>query len=132
MPNVTIIIPILNVQPYIRECLDSVVDQTLTDIEVFLVDAGSTDGTREILEEYVAKDKRFILLEDTAHSTGYAKNLGIKLAKGKYVAIVESDDYIASDMIEKLYCTAEQYELDIVKGNYRSFLGKNFPDSIIR
>ena len=124
MPNVTIIIPILNVQPYIRECLDSVVDQTLTDIEVFLVDAGSTDGTREILEEYVAKDKRFILLEDTAHSTGYAKNLGIKLAKGKYVAIVESDDYIASDMIEKLYCTAEQYELDIVKGNYRSFLGK--------
>lgn len=124
MPKVTIVIPVLNVQPYIRECLESVVNQTLTDIEIFCVDAGSTDGTLEIEQEYVKRDSRVIILEDKAHSTGYAKNIGFQLAKSKYVAIVESDDYIALDMMEKLYDTAERYELDIVKGNYRSFLGE--------
>lgn len=124
MPKVTIVIPVLNVQPYIRECLDSMVNQTLTDIEIFCVDAGSTDGTLEIEQEYAEKDSRISILNDIEHSTGYAKNLGFQLAKSKYVAIVESDDYIASNMMEKLYNTAEQYDLDIVKGNYRSFLGE--------
>lgn len=124
MPKVTIIIPVLNVQPYICECLDSVVNQTLTDIEIFCVDAGSTDGTLEIEREYAKKDSRITILDDVKHSTGYAKNLGCRLASSKYVAIVESDDYIAADMMEKLYNAAEQYELDMVKGNYRSFLGE--------
>lgn len=124
MPKVTIVIPVLNVRPYIEECLDSVVNQTLTDIEIFCVDAGSTDGTLEIEQEYARKDSRITILDDSAHSTGYAKNLGFQLAHSKYVAIVESDDYIALDMMEKLYDTAEQYELDMVKGNYRSFLGE--------
>ena len=124
MPKVTIVIPVLNVRPYIRECLDSVVNQTLTEIEIFCVDAGSTDGTLEIEQEYAKKDSRITILEDTACSTGYAKNIGFQLAQSKYVAIVESDDYIALDMMEKLYDTAEQHGLDIVKGNYRSFLGE--------
>lgn len=124
MPKVTIVIPVLNVRSYIEECLDSVVNQTLTDIEIFCVDAGSTDGTLEIEQEYARKDSRITILDDSAHSTGYAKNLGFQLAQSKYVAIVESDDYIALDMMEKLYDTAEQYELDMVKGNYRSFLGE--------
>lgn len=124
MPKVTIVIPVLNVRPYIEECLDSVVNQTLTDIEIFCVDAGSTDGTLEIEQEYARKDSRITILDDSAHSTGYAKNLGFQLAHSKYVAIVESDDYIALDMMEKLYDTAEKYELDMVKGNYRSFLGE--------
>ena len=124
MPKVTIVIPVLNVQPYIRECLDSVVNQTLTDIEIFCIDAGSIDGTLEIEQEYAKKDSRITILDDTAHSTGYAKNLGFQRANGKYMAIVESDDYIALDMMEKLYNAAEQNELDIVKGNYRSFLGE--------
>ena len=124
MPKVTIVIPVLNVEPYIRECLDSVVNQTLTDIEIFCVDAGSTDGTLEIEQEYAAKDSRITILDDIARSTGYSKNIGFKLAKSKYVAIVESDDYIALDMMEKLYNLAEEYDLDMVKGNYRTFLGE--------
>ncbi len=124
MPKVTIVIPSLNVQPYIRECLDSVVHQTLTDLEIFCVDAGSTDGTLEIEQEYERQDSRVRILEDTAHSTGYAKNLGIDLAASGYVAIVEPDDYIAEDMMEKLYDAAVRYDLDMVKGNYRSFLGE--------
>lgn len=124
MPKVTIVIPVLNVEPYIRECLDSVVNQTLTDIEIFCVDAGSTDGTLEIEQEYAAKDSRITILDDIARSTGYAKNIGFEFAKSKYVAIVESDDYIALDMMEKLYNLAEEYDLDMVKGNYRTFLGE--------
>ena len=123
MPKVTIVIPVLNVEPYIRECLDSVVNQTITDIEIFCIDAGSTDGTLEIEQEYAAKDSRITILDDIARSTGYSKNIGFKLAKSKYVAIVESDDYIALDMIEKLYNIAEKFDLDMVKGNYRTFLG---------
>lgn len=124
MPKVTIIIPILNVFPYLRECLDSVVNQTLADIEIFCIDAGSTDGSLELEQEYAQKDPRIRILEDTARSTGYAKNLGIKQAAGKYVAIVESDDYIALDMMDRLYDTAEKYDLEVVKGNFRTFLGE--------
>jgi glycosyltransferase involved in cell wall biosynthesis len=124
MPKVTIVIPVLNVRPYIKECLDSVVNQTLSDIEIFCIDAGSTDGTLEIEKEYAARDSRVTILDDDAHSTGYAKNLGISRASSPYVAIVESDDYIAPDMMEKLYQTAAAYDLDMVKANYRSFLGE--------
>lgn len=124
MPKVTIIIPVLNVRPYIEECLDSVVNQTLSDIQIFCIDAGSTDGTLEIEKEYAARDSRVTILDDGAHSTGYAKNLGVRQAESPYVAIVESDDYIALDMMEKLYRTAVEYDLDMVKANYRSFLGE--------
>lgn len=124
MSKVTIIIPILNVRPYIKECLNSVVNQTLSDIEIFCVDAGSTDGTLEIEKEYAARDSRITILDDFARSTGYAKNLGIRRAKSPYIAIVESDDYIAPDMMEKLYQTAVKYDVDMVKANYRSFLGE--------
>lgn len=124
MAKVTIVIPVLNVRPYIKECLDSVVNQTLTDIEIFCVDAGSTDGTLEILQEYAERDRRIELIPSKKKSYGYQMNLGFQFANSKYVAIVESDDYIALDMMEKLHDTAEQYELDLVKGNYRSFLGE--------
>ena len=71
MSKVTIIIPILNVRPYIKECLNSVVNQTLSDIEIFCVDAGSTDGTLEIEKEYAARDSRITILDDFARSTGH-------------------------------------------------------------
>ena len=93
MPKVSIIMPSLNVRDYIEKCLDSVLGQTLQDIEVICVDADSTDGTHEILERYAKKDSRVRLLRDDQHSTGYAKNLGIDMARGEYVGIVEPDDY---------------------------------------
>lgn len=124
MPKVTVIIPVLNVRPYIKECLDSVINQTLRDIEIFCIDAGSTDGTLEIEKEYAARDSRITILDDDAHSTGYAKNLGVCRSKSPYVAIVESDDYIVPDMMEKLYQKAVEHDLDMVKANYRSFLGQ--------
>ena len=91
-PKVTIILPTLNMEPYIRQSMDSVLNQTLKEIEVFVVDASSTDRTRDIVEEYAQKDPRVSLLEDIKKSTGYAKNIGIERSSAPYVAIVITRD----------------------------------------
>ena len=100
MPKVSIVMPSLNVRPYIEECLDSVQNQTLKDIEILCVDAGSTDGTLEFLRERAAADSRIQVIESDRKSYGYQINLGIKAAKGEYFAILESDDYIIPEMYE--------------------------------
>lgn len=128
--KVSVIVPSLNVVPYIRKCMDSILNQTLQEIEVFAVDAASTDGTREILEEYARMDRRVTLLEDTQKSTGFAKNLGILKSHASYIAIVESDDYIALDMLEKLYEKAEETGADIVKANYSTFVEEHGGESV--
>lgn len=104
--------------------MDSLVNQTLKEIEIICVDAASNDGTRELLETYASKDARVKILEDTMHSTGYAKNIGIEVAKGEYIGIVESDDYVAAEAYEHLYDCASKYHTDIVKGNYKAFTGE--------
>lgn len=124
MCKVSIIVPTYNVAPYIRECMDSLINQTLEEIEILCVDAASGDGTRELLELYAEKDARVKILDDVMHSTGYAKNLGIEAAKGEYIGIVESDDYVALDTYERLYTCAAQYHTDIIKGNYKAFTGE--------
>ena len=121
LPKVSIIMPSLNVRPYIEQCMESVLGQTLQDIEVICVDADSTDGTREILEKYAAQDSRVRLLRDTKHSTGFAKNLGIDEAQGEYIGIVEPDDYVNIHMFERLYEVAVRDRLDIARGDYTSF-----------
>lgn len=123
MCKVSIIVPTYNVAPYLTECMDSLLSQTLKEIEILCVDAASNDGTREALESYAKKDARVRILDDTMHSTGYAKNIGIEAAQGAYIGIVESDDYVAPDTYEQLYSCAVQYHTDIVKGNYKAFTG---------
>ncbi|EOS39861.1 hypothetical protein C808_00831 [Lachnospiraceae bacterium M18-1] len=123
MCKVSIIVPTYNVVPYIAECMDSLVNQTLKEIEILCVDAASADGTREVLESYAAKDARVKILDDIMHSTGYAKNIGIEAAQGEYIGIVESDDYVALDTYEQLYGCAVLHHPDIVKGNYKAFSG---------
>ena len=124
MCKVSIIVPTYNVAPYIRECMDSLINQTLEEIEILCVDAASDDGTRELLEIYAAKDCRVKILDDIMHSTGYAKNIGIEAAKGEYIGIVESDDHVALETYECLYNCAVRYHTDIVKGNYKAFTGE--------
>ena len=126
--KVSVIVPCLNGELYIQKCLDSIITQTLREIEVLVVDAFSTDDTRKIVKEYVKKDNRIRLLDDSEKSTGYAKNLGILKARGEYIAIVEPDDYIAIDMLEKLYKVACDTSADIVKGNYCSTISNNDKD----
>ena len=120
-PKVSVIMPSLNVAPYIRECIESVVNQTLKDIEIICVDAGSTDGTLEVLEEYAAKDERVKLLHSDKKSYGYQMNMGIDAATGEYMGIVETDDWADANMFEQLYLSAKENDADFVKSNYYKF-----------
>lgn len=123
-PKVSVIMPSLDVAPYIRECMESVTNQTLKDIEIICVDAGSTDGTLEVLEEYTAKDSRITIIRSDKKSYGYQVNLGIDTAKGEYIGIVETDDYIETDMYRALSIVADKYQLDILKADFEMFWGE--------
>ena len=121
MIKVSIIMPSLNVASYIRETMDSVISQTLKEIEIICVDAGSTDGTLEILKEYASSDDRIRVILSEKKSYGYQMNLGISAATGEYIGIVETDDYVEPDMYEKLFDAAEKNNADIVKGDFDLF-----------
>jgi glycosyltransferase involved in cell wall biosynthesis len=109
--------PSLNTARYIREALDSVVNQTLKDIEIICIDAGSTDGTREIIGEYAERDSRIRVIDSPVKSYGYQMNVGLDAAKGSYIGIVEPDDYVLPEMYEELYGQAISENLDVIKGN---------------
>ncbi len=129
MAKVSVIIPVYNVEKYLRECLDSVVNQTLKDIEIICVDDGSTDDSGAILDEYAAKDSRIKVIHKENGGYGKAMNVGIDSATGEYIGIVEPDDYVELNMFENFYKIVSENNLDFVKGyyyNYSSFpLEKN-------
>ncbi|MCR2049406.1 glycosyltransferase [Acetatifactor muris] len=122
MPKITVIMPSLNVAGYIRPCMESVLAQTMQDMEILVIDAGSEDGTWEILQEYAALDKRINMMQSDRKSYGYQVNLGISLARGEYVGIVETDDIILPDMYEILYGAAKSTKADYVKGVAEAFI----------
>ncbi|MBP3616367.1 MAG: glycosyltransferase family 2 protein [Alphaproteobacteria bacterium] len=116
--KISIIVPVYNVQKYLDKCLKSIISQTLTDIEIILVDDGSTDSSGLICDKYAKKDKRIKVIHQKNARQGAARNAGIKLATGDYIGFVDSDDYITSDMFEKLYKKAYIYDADIVMCDY--------------
>lgn len=120
--KVSVLMPSYNVVKYIREAMDSVLGQTLHDIEAVCIDAGSTDGTLEILEEYASGDDRVRVIKSDKKSYGYQMNLGIENARGEYIGIVETDDYIEPGMYEHLYNAAIENDADIVKSDYDMFV----------
>lgn len=120
--KVSVVVPSLNVADYIEECMDSIIGQTLQEMEIICIDAGSTDGTFEILQKYAEKDKRVLLIHSDKKSYGYQINLGIRTARGKYLGIVETDDYIDAKMYQELYQTAVEHDLDFVKAGFDVFV----------
>lgn len=124
MTKVTFILPSLNVADYIEECIESALGQSLSETEVLCIDAGSTDGTEEILRRY-AEDERYRdrirFLHSDVKSYGYQVNLGIREAKGEYIAILETDDYVRSDMAGKMYTVAQDTQADMVRADYEAF-----------
>lgn len=112
--KVSVIIPVYNEEVYLRECLDSVLIQTLKDIEVLCIDDGSTDHSLQVLQEYAVKDSRIRIFKQSNQFAGVARNLGMKYAKGQYLSFLDSDDYFESHMLEKMYQTAEAKKADIV------------------
>lgn len=117
-PKVSVVIPIYNVERYLRQCLDSVVNQTLKDIEIICVDDGSPDNCGAIIDEYAQKDNRIVAIHKENGGYGSAINYGFAIAKGEYIGIVESDDWIAPNMYELLYNKAIQTGSEIVKGAF--------------
>lgn len=118
MPKISVIIPIYNVEKYLRECLDSVVNQTLSDIEIICINDDSPDNSLQIVKEYAAKDNRIQVITKPNGGYGSACNMGLAQASGDYIAILESDDFIAPEMYEKLYNLAVEYDADIVKSPF--------------
>ncbi len=126
MPKVSVIMPCLNMEKFIKPCIDSVIHQTLNDIEILVIDAGSTDETLSILDEYAHLDSRIQLLHSAKKSYGYQVNQGISMASGEYIGIVETDDFVQEDMFEVLYKKALETKADYVKGISEAFYqGKN-------
>lgn len=115
---VSVIMPVYNVEKYIRKALDSFVYQTLSDIEIICVDDGSTDSSRKIVEEYMEKDKRVKLLTQKNQGAGAARNFGMKHAQGKYLYFFDSDDYCVPELLEKVVNKAELTNADITVLDY--------------
>ena len=124
-PKVSVIVPVYNTQEYIYECVNSLICQTLEDIEIILVNDGSTDSSPDILDNFAKKDKRIKVIHQKNKKQGGARNSGIKIAKGEYITFVDSDDWVDRYFLEKLYEKAIQSKSDIVMCDYyraKSFL----------
>lgn len=121
MPKVSVIVPVYGVEKYIHQCIDSILNQTLDDIEILLIDDGSKDNCPAIIDEYAKKDSRIRAIHQENGGYGKAVNNGLSKAIGEYVAIVEPDDFIESNMFEVLYNDAKQNDVDVVKGPYYDY-----------
>ena len=117
-PKISVIMPSLNVGDYMEQCLSSVLNQSLKEIEVICVDAGSTDQTLDIIKKHQKNDKRIKLINSDKKSYGHQVNIGLKEARGIYVSIVETDDYIDENMLKDLYESSQDNTVDIIKANF--------------
>lgn len=123
-PKISVIMPIYNVAEYLEESLESVLNQSLKEIEVICVNDGSTDTSDEILDKYARLDKRIVVIHKENTGYGQSMNLGMKQAIGEYIAILEPDDLMRKDMLRDLYKLAVKYDVDFVKSNYAGMHGE--------
>lgn len=115
---ISVIIPVYNVENYLRQCLDSILNQTYTDFEVICVNDGSTDNSLNILKEYAKKDSRIKVISQKNKGPSKARNVGLKHANSEYICFIDSDDKIEPDFFEKLYAVRDMSDLITVKINY--------------
>lgn len=119
MPKVSVIVPVYNVEKYISKCLDTLVNQTLDDIEIIIVNDGSKDKSKEIIKKYEIKNSQKIkYYEKENGGLSDARNYGMKYANGEYIAFLDSDDYVELDMYEKMYEIAKKENSDMVECNF--------------
>lgn len=123
---ISVIVPIYNVKEYLERCVESIITQTYEKMEIILVDDGSTDGCRELCDSYKNKDKRIKVIHQENQGLSGARNAGIDIARGKYIVFIDSDDFIATSFVEKLYSICLKYNADIaicdyLQGNYKEF-----------
>lgn len=119
--KITVIVPVYNVEDYLDKCLDSVIKQTYKNIEIIVVNDGSTDNSGEICQEYAQKDNRITYVEQENGGLSDARNAGLERMTGSYVTFVDSDDWIEQDYVEVLYNKLTEYQADVSVGNYYSY-----------
>lgn len=119
MPLISVIMPTYKVEEYLPQCLESVMNQDFQDIEIIPVDDGSPDSCGAIIDNYASQDERIHPIHQKNGGYGKAVNAGMAKASGKYIAIVETDDYIEPDMLSSLYRVAEKYQASVVKAGFR-------------
>ena len=131
MDLISIIVPVYNVEKYLRRCLDSIINQSYKNIEVLLIDDGSTDNSGKICDEYKKRDTRIKVLHEKNEGQATARNLGIRNAKGKYISFIDSDDFVDIYFIEKLYSNIIEESADIsVCATHKFFKNKDTEDII--
>lgn len=123
-PKVSVIVPICNVEKYIRQALESLKNQTLKEIEIICVDDGSSDNSGKIADEFMREDARFRVIHKSNSGYGHTMNCGIKMASTNYIAVLESDDIASLDMMEKLYGAISKYDVDMVKADFYNYFGE--------
>lgn len=114
MIKVSVLVPVYNVEKYLEKCLDSIINQSLKEIEILLIDDGSTDKSGKICDDYAKKDNRIVVIHQENQGVSAARNRGIELAKGEYISFVDSDDLVDEKMLVVLYDKGEKYNLDLV------------------
>ncbi len=131
-PKVSIVVPCYGVEKYLDRCMDTIVNQTLKEIEIILVDDGSPDNVPQMCDEWAAKDRRVKVIHKENGGLGYARNSGLEISNGEYVIFIDSDDYIDCEMMEKLYSAAKTKDYDIVYCgiNFEYKKGKFFKKNI--
>ena len=118
MAKVSIIVPIYNVEKYLHRCVDSIINQSYKDLEIILVDDESPDKCPEMCDEYAKQDSRVKVIHKKNGGLGHARNSGLEIATGEYVAFIDSDDYVEPDMVEKLYADCVENNLDAIFADF--------------
>nr|QGT49628.1 hypothetical protein Melaina855_0150 [uncultured Candidatus Melainabacteria bacterium] len=119
--KISVIVPVYNVEKYLSQCIESILNQSLREIEIICINDGSSDSSLQILEKYKNLDERIIIVDKNNTGYGASCNIGLKLSRGEYISIIETDDFIASNMLEDMYNLAIKNSVDIVKSAYYEY-----------
>lgn len=130
MVNISVIVPIYNVEKYLDECIKSICNQTFTNFEIIAINDGSTDSSLSIIEEYAIKDSRIRIINQNNKGISAARNEGLKEAKGSYILFVDSDDYILPNTLSSLWECAQATDAEIVIGNVWSFYNDDYNNKV--
>lgn len=120
--SISVVVPIYKVQPYLKQCIDSILNQTFDDFELLLIDDESPDDCPKICDDYASRDSRIKVFHNKNGGYAYSCNFGIKHANGKYISIVDSDDFLDADMFADLYSIAEKTDSDVVKSAFWEYV----------
>ena len=123
--EISVVVPVYNVEPYLCRCIDSILHQTFSNFEVLLIDDGSTDRSGEICDQYTAVDQRVRVCHKSNGGLSDARNVGISMARGDYILFVDSDDYLEPDALEDLSGGIGE-RADIVLGGYKKVMGDQY------